>query len=180
MKINIAVLPGDGVGPEVVAEAVKVLNAIGLRYGHDFVYHYGNIGGAAIDREGVPLAADTLKMCKRCASVLLGAVGGPKWDDPLAKLRPEDGLLHLRKALNLFANLRPVKVLPILADSTPLKPSVITGADMIVVRELTGGLYFGRPKRQWRTNRGRRAIDSMSYSEIEIEQVFPWCATDGP
>lgn len=171
MAFNIAVLPGDGVGPEVVSEAVKVVQAIGKRSGSDFVLHYGDIGGASIDKHGVALTADTLKMCRRCDAVLLGAVGGPKWDDPLAHVRPEDGLLQLRKSLGLFANLRPVKVLPALVDSTTLKPEAIRGVDMLVVRELTGGLYFGRPKRQWRTSRGRRAVDSMAYSEAEIERI---------
>ena len=172
MKFKIAVLPGDGVGPEVTAEAVKVLQAIGSRSGHEFDLQYGDIGGASIDNHGVALTKETLKMCKRSHAVLLGAVGGPKWDDPLAKVRPEDGLLELRKALNLFANLRPVKVLPMLVDSTTLKPDVLEGVDMVVVRELTGGLYFGKPKRQWQTTKGRRAVDSMSYSEIEIERII--------
>jgi 3-isopropylmalate dehydrogenase len=110
-------------------------------------------------------------MCKKCDAVLLGAVGGPKWDDPLAKVRPEDGLLELRKALGLFANLRPVKVFPVLENSTNLKPEVIRGADFIFVRELTGGLYFGKPKRRWTTSKGRRAVDSMAYSEQEIERI---------
>ncbi len=172
MRFDIAVLPGDGVGPEVVAEAVKVLQAVGSKSGNEFVLNYGDIGGASIDRHGVSLTGDTLNMCKTCHSVLLGAVGGPKWDDPLAKVRPEDGLLELRKSLGLFANLRPVKVLPMLVDSTTLKPEVIRGVDMVVVRELTGGLYFGKPKRQWRTSRGRRAVDSMVYSEVEIERII--------
>jgi len=172
VRFELAVLPGDGVGPEVVAEAVKVLQAVGRRSGHEFVLHYGDIGGAAIDKHGVSLTKDTLKMCKRCHAVLLGAVGGPKWDDPLAKVRPEDGLLEIRKGLGLFANLRPVKVLPMLIDSTSLKPEVIRGVDMVMVRELTGGLYFGKPKRQWRTSKGRRAVDSMTYSEAEIERII--------
>lgn len=172
MKFDIAVLPGDGVGPEVTAEAIKVLQAVGRRSGNEFNLQYGDIGGASIDNHGVALTRDTLKMCKRSHAVLLGAVGGPKWDDPLAKVRPEDGLLDLRKALGLFANLRPVKVFPMLEDATNLKPNIIRGVDMLVVRELTGGLYFGKPKRQWRTSRGRRAIDSMSYSEIEIERIL--------
>lgn len=172
MKFELAVLPGDGVGPEVVAEAIKVLEAIGKRFGHQFNLHYGLIGGAAIDRFGVALAAETLRMCKRGDAVLLGAVGGPKWDDPLAKVHPEDGLLDLRKKLGLFANLRPVKIFPMLLNSTTLKPEAIRGVDLIVVRELTGGLYFGKPKRQWRTSRGRRAVDSLVYSEQEIERIL--------
>jgi 3-isopropylmalate dehydrogenase len=171
VNFNLTVLPGDGVGPEVTDETIKVLQAIGKKYGHDFKLHYGNVGGAAIDAEGVAISRDTIKMCKKCDAVLLGAVGGPKWDDPLAKVRPEDGLLELRKALGLFANLRPVKVFPVLENSTNLKPEVIRGADFIFVRELTGGLYFGKPKRRWTTSKGRRAVDSMAYSEQEIERI---------
>ncbi len=172
MRFEIAVLPGDGVGPEVVAETVRVLRAVGVRAGHDFALLYGDVGGASIDKHGVSLTADTLQMCRRSDAVLLGAVGGPKWDDPLAKVRPEDGLLALRRELRLFANLRPVRVLPMLIDSTSLKPHILRGVDMLVVRELTGGLYFGRPKRQWRTSRGRRAVDSMVYSEHEIARIL--------
>jgi 3-isopropylmalate dehydrogenase len=171
LQYNLTVLPGDGVGPEVTSEAIKVLRVVGKKFGHDFNLNYGLIGGAAIDKEGVAISKDTLKMCRRCGAVLLGAVGGPKWDDPLAKVRPEDGLLELRKELELFANLRPVKVFPVLVDSTNLKPGVIEGTDFIFVRELTGGLYFGRPKRRWQTSRGRRAVDSMAYSEQEIERI---------
>ena len=172
MKFELAVLPGDGVGPEVVAEAVKALETIGNKFGHEFDLQYGPIGGAAIDQFGVALTAETLKMCKQCHAVLLGAVGGPKWDDPLAKVRPEDGLLALRKGLGLFANLRPVKAFPMLLDSTNLKPEVIKGVDLVVVRELTGGLYFGKPKKQWRTSRGRRAVDSLVYSEKEVARIL--------
>jgi len=172
MKFDLAVLPGDGVGPEVVDEGIKVLGAIGKEFGHEFNLHYGLVGGAAIDQFRVALTDETLKMCQRCHAVLLGAVGGPKWDDPLAKVRPEDGLLKLRQDLGLFANLRPVKVFPMLVNSTTLKPEVIKGVDLVVVRELTGGLYFGKPKRQWRTSRGRRAVDSMAYSEQEIERIL--------
>jgi len=172
LKFEIAVLPGDGVGPEVAAEGIKILGAIGRRFGHEFILHYGLVGGAAIDDSSLALTVQTLKMCKKCDAILLGAVGGPKWDNPLAKVRPEDGLLALRKEMGLFANLRPVKVLPMLLDSTSLKPEVIKGVDMVVVRELTGGLYFGKPKRQWRTTRGRRAVDSMSYSEQEISRII--------
>jgi len=171
VEFNLVVLPGDGVGPEVTAEAVKVLQAIGKRFGHNFNLHYELVGGVAIDETGVALAQDTLKMCRGSDAVLLGAVGGPKWEDPQIKVRPEDGLLALRKRLGLFANLRPVKVFPVLVDATNLKPEVIKGVDFIFVRELTGGLYFGRPKRQWQTPRGRRAADTMAYSEQEIERI---------
>ncbi len=171
MQFNLAVLPGDGIGPEVATEGIKVLQAIGERFDHSFNLHYGLVGGVAIDETGTALPPDTLKMCRGCDAVLLAAVGGPKWDDPKAKVRPEDGLLALRKELGLFANLRPVKVSPVLVDSTNLKPEVIQGVDFIFVRELTGGLYFARPKRQWQTSRGRRATDSMTYSEQEIERI---------
>jgi len=171
VKFDLAVLPGDGVGPDVTSEAIKVLQAIGSKFDHNFDLRYGLIGGVAIDETGTAFAEDTLKMCRSRGAVLLGAVGGPKWDDPKAKVHPEDGLLALRKGLGLFANLRPVKVLPMLVDSTNLKPKVIEGVDFIFVRELTGGLYFARPKRQWQTSRGRRATDSMTYSEQEIERI---------
>lgn len=172
MRFTLAVLPGDGIGPDVTTEAVKVLEAVGNRFGHDFDLEYGLVGGAAIDETGEALTARTLKMCRNKQAVLLGAVGDPKWDnDPAAKVRPEDGLLAMRKGLGLFANLRPVKVFPVLVDSANLKPEVIRGVDFIFVRELTGGLYFGRPKRRWRTSRGWRAVDSMSYSEQEIERI---------
>ena len=171
MQFSLAALPGDGIGPEVTAEAVKVLQAVGSRFGHAFNLRYGLVGGAAIDEAGIAFSNDTLRMCQGCDAVLLGAVGGPRWDDPQASVHPEDGLLALRKGLGLFANLRPVRVFPVLVNATNLKPEVIRGVDFIFVRELTGGLYFGRPKRQWRTSRGRRAIDSMAYSEQEIERI---------
>jgi 3-isopropylmalate dehydrogenase len=171
VKFNLIVLPGDGVGPEVTAEAVKVLQAIGQRYGHVFNLNHRLVGGAAIDAEGAAVSKETLQLCKKADAVLLGAVGGPKWDDPLAKVRPEDGLLALRKSLGLFANLRPVKVFPVLVDSTNLKPEVINGVDFVFVRELTGGLYFGKPKKRWQTEKGRKAVDSMLYSEQEIERI---------
>ena len=171
MEFNIAVLPGDGIGPEIVDETLKVLEAAGKKYNHRFNYIYGLVGAVAIEQEGEALSSDTLKMCKRSDAVLLGAVGDPKYDDPQAPIHPEDGLLALRKELGLFANLRPVKVYVALIDNTNFKPEVLKGVDFIFVRELTGGLYFGRPKRQWRTTRGRRAVDSMSYSEQEIERI---------
>lgn len=171
MQFNLAVLLGDGVGPEVTSEGLRVLQAVGERAGHNFNLCHGLVGGVAIDETGSALPDDTLEMCRSCDAVLLGAVGGPKWDDPRAKVHPEDGLLALRKGLGLFANLRPVKVSSELADSTNLKAKVIEGVDFIFVRELTGGLYFALPKRQWQTSRGRRATDSMTYSEQEIERI---------
>ena len=172
MQYRVVVLPGDGIGPDVTAEAVKVLCTVGDRFGHEFAMEYGLIGGVSIDETGEALGRNTVRKCKKAQAVLLGAVGDPKWDNnPAASVRPEDGLLALRKELGLFANLRPVMVFPMLVDSTNLKPEVIRGVDFIFVRELTGGLYFGRPKRQWRTSRGRRATDSMTYSEQEIERI---------
>jgi len=172
MEFDIAVLPGDGVGPEVVAEALKVLQTVGEKFGHSFHLQDGLIGGVAIDTLGTAFSDETLKMCKQCDAVLLGAVGGSKWDDPQAKIHPEDGLLALRKGLELFANLRPVKVFPMLVNSTNLKPDVVKGVDLMVVRELTGGLYFGQPKKQWQTPEGRQAVDTMAYSEMEIERIL--------
>ena len=172
MEFNITILPGDGVGPDVIREALKVLQVVGERFGHSFHYHDSLIGGAAIDAQGTALSYETLQMCKQSDAVLLGAVGGSKWDDPRAKIHPEDGLLALRKGLKLFANLRPVKVFPMLVNSANLKPEVIEGVDLVVVRELTGGLYFGQPRKQWRTAQGRQAVDTLAYSEAEIERIL--------
>jgi 3-isopropylmalate dehydrogenase len=171
LKFKLAVLPGDGVGPEVLEEGVKVLEAVGKKFGHSFELTHGLIGGVAIDAEGTALSDDTLDMCRSKDAILFGAVGDPKYDDPQAKVHPEDGLLAIRKGLGLFANLRPVKLYPELNNSTPLKPDIVKGTDFVVIRELTGGLYFGRPKRQWTTSRGRRAVDSMVYSEQEIDRI---------
>ena len=171
MKFSVAVLPGDGIGPDVVIEALKVLRVVAKKFEHEFDFRYGLVGGIAIDQQGTALSPETIKMCKKSNAVLLGAVGHPKYDDPKAKVHPEDGLLALRKGLSLFANLRPVKVYPALVDNTNFKPEVVKGTDFIFVRELTGGLYFGRPKKQWQTSRGRQAVDSMLYSEHEIERI---------
>jgi len=171
MQFKIVVLPGDGVGPEIIEAAVKVLQDVGKKYGHTFDLYHGLIGGAAIDATGVPLPPDVLKVSKQSDAVLMGAVGDPKYDAPDAKARPEDGMLALRKKLGLFANLRPVKTLPMLVAATNLKPEVVEGVDFIFIRELTGGLYFGRPKKRWQTPRGWRAVDTMTYSEQEIERI---------
>ncbi|OGN90156.1 MAG: 3-isopropylmalate dehydrogenase [Chloroflexi bacterium RBG_13_46_9] len=170
-NFKIVVLPGDGIGPEVTREAVKALKAIGNKYGHIFEMDEQLMGGVSIDKTGEALTKDVLKRCNNADAVLLGAVGDPKFDVPTAMVRPEDGLLDLRKGMGLYANLRPVKVLPMLADQTNLKPEVIRGVDLMVVRELTGGLYFGKPKRRYTTSRGRRAVDTMSYSEQEIVRI---------
>jgi len=166
------VLPGDGVGPDVTGEARRVLEEVGKRFGHHFSYKAGLIGGIAIDKSGSALPQQTIDTCRSCDAVLLGAVGGPKWDDPGAATRPEDGLLAIRKELGLFANLRPVKMFRVLENSTTLKPEVVRKVDLMVVRELTGGLYFGRPKKRWSTSRGRRAVDSMAYTEKEIARIL--------
>ncbi len=172
MKFDIALLPGDGIGVDVTAEAVKVLNTVGSKFGHSFRFHDALIGGVAIDATGTALPRETLDICKKSDAVLLGAVGGPKWDDPRSTVRPEQGLLGLRKGLGLFANLRPIKTYPCLVNSTTLKPEVVAGIDLMVVRELTGGLYFGKPSRRWETPRGRKAVDTLAYSEAEIERIL--------
>ena len=172
MKFNIAVLPGDGVGPEVMAQGTKVLEATGKRFGHEFQLHKGVVGGAAIDAQRTALPSDILPMCRRCDAVLFGAVGGPTWDNPQGNVRPEQAILGLRKGLSLFANLRPVNVFPMLENATSLKPEVIRGVNLIVVRELTGGIYFGQPQRRWTSARGRQAVDTLRYSEKEIERVL--------
>lgn len=171
MDFSIAVLPGDGVGPEVITEAVKVMEAVGTKYGHSFDLDFGRVGGNAIDDFGTPLPDETVEMCQNTDAILFGAVGGPKWDDPQAKTRPEDGILTIRKSLGLFANIRPVKVYPELINSSPIKPHLLEGVDMVVVRELTGGLYFGKPKKRWTTSRGRRGVDTLKYTEQEIARI---------
>ena len=171
MKFHIVILPGDGIGPEITGATVDVLQIVGKKYGHTFELYHGLIGGAAIDATGVPLPPDVLKMSRKSDAVLMGAVGDPKFDAPGTKVRPEDGILALRKKLELFANLRPVKTLPMLVNATNLKPEVVEGVDFIFVRELTGGLYFGRPKKRWQTPKGWRAVDTMTYSDPEIERI---------
>ncbi|MFN0148420.1 MAG: 3-isopropylmalate dehydrogenase [Dehalococcoidia bacterium] len=168
---RILLTPGDGIGPEVIAEAIKVLGRVEKRFKHEFQFDEETIGGAAIDKYGQALRPETVAKAKASDAVLFGAVGGPKWDDPKAKVRAEDAILGMRKQLGLFANLRPVKVHPLmLADST-LKPEVLQGTDMVVIRELTGGLYFGRPQKRWENARGRQAVDTLRYSEKEISRI---------
>lgn len=170
MQYTIAVLPGDGIGPEVVAEGIKTLHAIGERYGHSFTTTEGHIGGIAIDTTGTALPNETVELCKRSNAVLLGAVGGPKWDNPNASVRPEQGLLGIRKALDLFANLRPVTIYPQLIEASPLKTDRLDGVDLIVVRELTGGIYFGEKKRE-RNDDGEWASDLCAYTEMEVARI---------
>jgi 3-isopropylmalate dehydrogenase len=166
IKASIVILGGDGIGPEVAREGVRVLEAIATRYGHEFRFEEHLIGGAAIDKTQSALPAQTLSACGTADAVLLGAVGGPKWSDPNARVRPEQGLLGLRKALNLFANLRPVTLHPALLDASSLKAEVVRGTDLVVVRELTGGIYFGEKRRTADT-----ATDVCTYSVNEIQRV---------
>jgi 3-isopropylmalate dehydrogenase len=168
---TIVVFAGDGVGPEVVAEAVKVLAAVERCFGHRFELESLAVGGDALDRFGVPVRPEDIAAARRADAALLGAVGGPTWDAVEPSLRPERGLLHIRKELGLFANLRPVSVLPALAASSPLKPEIIANVDFLVVRELTGGIYFGEPSRRWSDAAGRAAVDTLIYREHEIERV---------
>jgi 3-isopropylmalate dehydrogenase len=168
---RIALLPGDGVGDEIVQAARVVLDAVAGRGGHGFEYTHGLIGGAAIDAHGSALSDETLATCRQADAVLLGAVGGPKWDDPRATVRPEQGLLRLRKELGLYANLRPVKLFGPLVDASPLRREVVEGTDLLVVRELTGGLYFGRPSERRQGAAGREAVDTMAYDEGEVRRV---------
>lgn len=171
MNKNITVLPGDGIGPEIVAEAIKVLDKIAEKYGHKFNYTYVDIGGCSIDKFGVPITEEGMEKCKQSDSVLLGAVGGPKWDGCDPSIRPEKALLAVRKELNLFANLRPTKLFPQLKDASPLKQEVVGGGiDLLIVRELTGGVYFGKRKTE-EVNGELVATDIMPYSEHEIERI---------
>lgn len=172
MHARITLLGGDGIGPEVVAEGVKVLRRIADRYGHTFEFTDALIGGIAIDETGRPLPDATVAACQAGDAVLLGAVGGPQWSDPHAAVRPEQGLLGIRAALGLFANLRPVKVYPALAGATTLKPEVVAGVDMLILRELTGGLYFGKPQGQSGHAPDREAVDTLHYTEGEISRLM--------
>ncbi len=170
MRATIAYLPGDGIGPEVLDAARRVLDAVASGAGHHFTYEHALIGGAAIDAAGHPLPVETVDLCRRADAVLLGAVGGPQWDDPTAAVRPEQGLLGIRKALGLYANIRPVAPYPRLAAASPLKAEVLRDVDLIVVRELTGGIYFGRKSREAGAD-GVVATDVCTYSVAEIERV---------
>jgi 3-isopropylmalate dehydrogenase len=167
MQANLVILPGDGVGPEVSAAAVAVLKAVAERGGHVFDFDEHPIGGAAIDATGEPLPEATRKACQKADAVLLGAVGGPKWSNPDARVRPEQGLLGLRAALGVYANLRPLRVHPRLAERSPLKTDRLTGVDFVVIRELTGGAYFGA-----KTRTADSATDECKYTVAEIERVL--------
>lgn len=169
MKLTIAVLPGDGIGPEVIKQAKKVLESIAYQFNHTFIFKEALVGAAAIDKTGDPFPKETLKLCLKADAVLFGAIGDPKYDnDPTAKIRPEQGLLKLRQALGLYANIRPVKAFEQLLDKSPLKKEIIKGSDFTIYRELTGGIYFGEKKL---SKDGKTASDLCIYSEMEIERI---------
>jgi len=171
VKARIAVLAGDGVGQEIVPEAVKLLKAVGERFHHAFEFVTGDVGGHAIDKVGVPLPQETLALAKQSDAVLLGAVGGPRWEGLEYSLRPERALLGLREQLGLFANLRPAKLYPMLAEASTLKREVIEGIDLLVVRELTGGIYFGKPKGIEKIPGGERGVNTEVYTTEEIRRI---------
>jgi 3-isopropylmalate dehydrogenase len=171
MLLKIAILPGDGIGPEVTDEAVRVLEAVATKFGHELSLQKKNVGGAALISSGDPLPLDTLQACLASGAVLLGAVGGPAFDNVAKELRPERGLLRLRKELGAFANLRPAVCFPALEDCSPLRPEVVRGTDVLIVRELLGGIYFGEPRSTEGAAGKRVAIDTMRYREPEIERI---------
>ena len=170
MNKTITVLPGDGIGPEITEQAVKVLAATANKFGHNFTFNYGLIGAAAIESTGEPYPEATHNLCVGCDAILFGAIGHPRFDnDPKAKVRPEQGLLKMRKQLGLYANIRPVQLFEALAHRSPLKKEIISGVDLVVVRELTGGIYFGEPR--GRSEDGSVAFDTCVYSKSEIERI---------
>ncbi len=169
MKKHIAVLPGDGVGPEVTQQAVKALKAVAHTFNHEFTFKNGLIGGVAINKTGDPYPPETQKLCKSADAILFGAIGDPKYDnDPGAKVRPEQGLLAMRQDLGLYANVRPIQTFPQLVDKSPLKADIVRGVDFIVIRELIGGIYFGK---RGRSNNNTAAYDTAEYNVQEIERV---------
>ena len=172
MNIKICVMPGDGIGPEIIAQARKVLDAVGKKFGHEFEISEALIGGAAIDATGGPLPEETVTACQAADAVLLGAVGGPKWDTIEKSIRPERGLLGIRKALGLFANLRPAVLFPELARASYLRPDIVAdGLDIMVVRELTGGIYFGEPRGEEVRDGEKAAYNTMVYKESEVRRI---------
>ncbi len=171
MQARIVLLPGDGIGPEVTAEAVKVLKAVAKSRGHTLAFDEVLFGSAAIEATGHPLPADTLESCRKAEAILLGAVGGPQWDGLPPDRRPEAGLMGLRKHLQLYANLRPVRAFPGMLDAAPLRPDALRGTDLLIVRELTGGLYFGEPRGRSVRDGRRAAVDTLTYTEDEIARV---------
>ena len=172
MNYRITLLPGDGIGPEIMAVAVDVLKVVGNQFNLNFEFQEAPIGGVAIDATGEPLPTETLEMCRNSDAVLLAAIGGYKWDNLPRHQRPETGLLGLRAGLGLFANLRPAKILPQLIDASTLKRDIVEGVDIMVVRELTGGVYFGTPKGVFETETGeKRGVNTMAYSESEVDRI---------
>lgn len=170
-KKHLAVLPGDGIGPEVTAIAVNVLKEACSHYGFEIETEEHLFGGCSFDKHGEPVTSDTLEACKKSDAVLLGAVGGPKWDDIGKEKRPEYGLLKLRKSLGVYANFRPIKIYKALLNASSLKPEIIEGTDILIIRELTGGIYFGEPRKTTQTDHGAIATDTMEYSENEIFRI---------
>jgi 3-isopropylmalate dehydrogenase len=171
-RFRLAVLPGDGIGPEVVAEAVKVLRAVEQHSSHTFDLTEDVVGGAAIDAFGTALRPETIALSKRSDAVLFGAVGGPKWDDPKSSVRPEQAILGMRAALGTFANLRPARMQPALVHLSPLKAEIVQGADVLFIRELVAGTYFAKPKKYWQDARGTwRAVDTTAYTEPQVERT---------
>jgi 3-isopropylmalate dehydrogenase len=168
---RLAVLPGDGIGVEVIREAIRVLQVVAKHAGVVLELEEGLIGGGAIDAQGTPLPEATLRLCRESHAILFGAVGGPKWDHLPPEQRPERGILIIRKTLDLFANLRPARLYPALLDSSPLRREIVEGADLLVIRELTGGLYFGEPRGIEGTGAARRGVNTMAYSAAEIERI---------
>ena len=170
MELNIAVLPGDGIGPEIIEQAIKVVDAIGNKYGHKINYTYGHVGAVAIDKTGNPYPDETHEICMNADAVLFGAIGDPKYDnDPSAKIRPEQGLLAMRKKLGLYANIRPTATFKSLVNRSPLKTELVDGADFVTIRELTGGIYFGEPR--GRSEDGQKAFDTCIYTVEEIQRI---------
>lgn len=170
MDFKIAVLPGDGIGPEIIEQAVKVLKAVGKKFNHNFHFEHALVGAAAIDATGNPFPEETFELCMNSDAVLFGSIGDPKYDnDPKAKVRPEQGLLAMRKKLGLYANIRPVTTFPSLLHKSPLRKDLVEGADFVVIRELTGGIYFGEPR--GRSEDGNTAYDTCVYNKEEVERI---------
>jgi 3-isopropylmalate dehydrogenase len=167
---DVMVLPGDGIGPEVTGAAQQVLNAVATKWKHTFRYETDVVGGGAIDAYGEPLRAETVAMARKANAVLFGAVGGPTWDN--ATVRPEAAILGIRKALGLYANIRPVKVFAGMEEASPVKNERVRGTDLVIIRELTGGLYYATPKKRWETKAGRKGVDTLLYTEKEIERIL--------
>jgi len=172
MNGTIAVGPGDGIGPEIIAEGLKVLSAIEQKHGHKFTLNYFEIGGNSIDKYGEPLTDANFEICAKSDAILFGALGGPKWDHPDAEIYPNAGALRIRTDFDLYANLRPVKVYPGMEGCSPLRPDKVRGLDIVIVRENCGGVYVGKPKKRWAENGKRMAVDTMIYSEPEVERIL--------